>query len=129
MWRAFAYRLPRDAYPQVNARTMYMDRVVNLVDEGLDVEIRIDSLPDSSLTAVSCGSVRQVVFGAPEYIEKHGLPKRPEDLTGHALIQSLAISPAREWGFQVGGTRTSIQIKLDVQMNTNEAAIEMALCG
>jgi DNA-binding transcriptional LysR family regulator len=118
-----------DSYPKVNARTMYVDRVVNLIDEGLDVGIRIGDLPDSSLTAVRCGSVRQVVFGAPKYIEKHGLPKHPEDLADHTLIQSLAVTPSREWGFQVNGTRTSIPIKPRVQMNTNDAVIEMALGG
>lgn len=118
-----------NSYPKVNARTMYVDRVVNLIDEGLDVGIRIGDLPDSSLTAVNCGSVRQVVFGAPEYFEKHGLPQNPEDLADHALIQSLAVTPSREWGFQVGGARTSVQIKPRVQMNTNDAAIEMALRG
>lgn len=117
------------SYPKVNARTMYVDRVVNLIDEGLDVGIRIGDLPDSSLTAVKCGSVRQVVFGAPEYFEKHGMPQDPEDLADHALIQSLAVTPSREWGFQAGGTRTSVQIKPRVQMNTNDAAIEMALGG
>ncbi|MFK7875688.1 MAG: LysR family transcriptional regulator [Paracoccaceae bacterium] len=118
-----------NSYPKVNARTMYVDRVVNLIDEGLDVGIRIGDLPDSSLTAVRCGSVRQVVFGAPKYIEKHGLPQQPEDLADHALIQSLAVTPSREWGFQVNGARTSVHIKPRVQMNTNDAAIEMALGG
>jgi DNA-binding transcriptional LysR family regulator len=118
-----------NSYPKVNARTMYVDRVVNLIDEGLDVGIRIGDLPDSSLTAVSCGSVRQVVFGAPKYFEKHGFPKHPEDLADHELIQSLAVTPSREWGFQVNGVRTSVQIKPRVQMNTNDAAIEMALGG
>ncbi len=118
-----------NSYPKVNARTMYVDRVVNLIDEGLDVGIRIGDLPDSSLTAVSCGSVRQVVFGAPKYIEKYGLPQQPEDLADHALIQSLAVTPSREWGFQVRGARTSVPIKPRVQMNTNDAAIEMALWG
>lgn len=117
------------SYPKVNARTLYVDRVVNLIDEGLDVGIRIGDLPDSSLTAVSCGSVRQVVFGAPKYIEKHGQPQHPEDLVNHALIQSLAVTPSREWAFQIGGSRTSVHIKPRVQMNTNDAAIEMALGG
>jgi DNA-binding transcriptional LysR family regulator len=118
-----------NSYPKVNARTMYVDRVVNLIDEGLDVGIRIGDLPDSSLTAISCGSVRQVVFGAPKYFENHGRPQHPEDLEDHTLIQSLAVTPSREWGFQVNGDRTSVHIKPRVQMNTNDAVIEMALGG
>ncbi len=118
-----------DQYPQVDARTLYVDRVVNLIDEGLDVGIRIGDLPNSSLIAVRCGSVRQVVFGAPEYFEKHGRPDRPEELTAHTLIQSLALTPTQEWGFQNKGRRQSVHIKPRVQMNTNDAAIEMALRG
>lgn len=118
-----------NSHPKVNARTMYVDRVVNLIDEGLDVGIRIGDLPDSSLSAVRCGSVRQVVFGAPKYIKKHGLPQHPRDLADHALIQSLAVTPSREWAFQVNGTRTSVHVNPRVQMNTNDATIEMALGG
>ncbi|MEP0940275.1 MAG: LysR family transcriptional regulator [Rhizobiaceae bacterium] len=116
-------------YPQVDARTVYVDRVVNLVDEGLEVGIRIGDLPDSSLIAVRCGSVRQVVFGAPEYFEIHGRPERPEDLTDHTLIQSLAITSSHEWSFQEKGLRKSLHVRPRVQMNTNDAVIEMALQG
>jgi len=118
-----------DWYTTEFVRESYLDRVVILIDEGLDVGIRIGDLPDSSLTAVSCGSVRQVVFGAPKYFEKHGLPQHPEDLADHTLIQPLAVTPSREWGFQVNGARTSVHINPRVQMNTNDAAIEMALGG
>jgi DNA-binding transcriptional LysR family regulator len=116
-------------YPLVSARTVFVDRVVNLVDEGLEVGIRIGELPDSSLIAVRCGSVRQVVFGAPEYFEINGRPERPEDLADHTLIQSLAITSSHEWGFQENGLRKSFHIKPRVQMNTNDAAIEMTLQG
>ena len=116
-------------YPNVDARTLYLDRIVNLIDEGLDVGIRIGNLPDSWLIAVRCGSVRQVVFGAPEYISKYGLPERPADLVDHTLIQSIAATPAHEWKFQDSGKPKSIHIKPRVQMNTNDAAIEMAIRG
>ncbi len=118
-----------NTYSHVNARTMFVDRVVNLIDEGLDVGIRIGDLPDSSLTAVRCGNVRQVVFAAPEYIKKHGLPMQPEDLKDHTLIQSVAAGGSHAWDFQINGARTSVHVKPRVQMNTNDAAIEMAQRG
>jgi len=118
-----------NTYAHVDARTVYVDRVVNLIDEGLDVGIRIGELPDSSLTAVRCGKVRQVVFAAPEYIEKHGLPTHPENLKDHALIQSVAAAGSHAWDFQISGARSSVHVKPRVQMNTNDAAIEMALRG
>ena len=88
-----------DAYPLVNARTFFVDRVVNLMDEGLDVAIRIGELPDSSLIALRAGTVCQVVFASPNYLKKHGLPQRPEELAGHRLIQSLAMGTCPNGGF------------------------------
>lgn len=118
-----------DLHPQLTARTLYVDRVVNLMDEGLDVAIRIGELPDSSLIATRCGSVRQVVFASPDYIKKYGLPKRPEDLSSHTLIQSIAISSSNDWVFQENGNPVSMQVEPRVRMNTNDAVIEMALRG
>ncbi|MBT5919900.1 MAG: LysR family transcriptional regulator, partial [Alphaproteobacteria bacterium] len=84
-------------YAQVNAETMFVDRVVNLMDEGLDVAIRIGDLPDSSLSAIRVGVVRRVMFAAPEYLARYGIPQRPRDLTDHRLIHSLAIGAGGDW--------------------------------
>lgn len=118
-----------DLHPQLTARTLYVDRVVNLMDEGLDVAIRIGELPDSSLMATRCGSVRQVMFASPDYIKKYGSPQRPKDLSNHTLIQSMPISSSNDWVFQKNGKPISIQIEPRIRMNTNDAVIEMALCG
>ncbi len=116
-------------YPLASAQTLFVDRVVNLMDEGLDVAIRIGDLPDSSLTAVQAGSVRRVMFAAPEYIRKHGLPQRPEDLSDHRLIQSLAMGASPEWPFQKNGTPFSVRVEPRLRMNTNDAVIELAVRG
>lgn len=118
-----------DQYPLVRARTLFVDRVVNLMDEGLDVAIRIGDLPDSSLIAVRAGTVRRVMFASPEYIRKHGLPQRPEDLSSHRLIQSLAMGASAEWPFQENGKPISIRAEPRLRMNTNDAVIELALRG
>lgn len=118
-----------DQHPQISARTLYLDRVVNLMDEGLDVAVRIGNLPDSSLVALRCGSVSQVMFASPEYLKEHGIPKRPEDLTRHTLIQSVAISASKEWVFQDGRKLRNVVINPRIQMNTNDAVIEMVLRG
>lgn len=118
-----------DLHPQLTARTLYVDRVVNLMDEGLDVAIRIGDLPDSSLIAKRCGSVRQVMFGAPEYFEKYGTPRRPEELENHKLIQTVAISTSHDWIFHENGKPISVQVNPYVQMNTNDAVIEMTARG
>lgn len=116
-------------YPQVSAHTLFVDRVVNLIDEGLDIAIRIGDLPDSSLIAVRCGSIRQVMFASPNYIRKNGRPERPEDLGDHSLIQSTAITMSKEWPFRDKGAPKSVRINPRIQMNTNDAVIEMVVGG
>ncbi|MBT4019040.1 MAG: LysR family transcriptional regulator [Alphaproteobacteria bacterium] len=116
-------------YAQVNAETMFVDRVVNLMDEGLDVAIRIGDLPDSSLSAIRVGVVRRVMFAAPEYLARYGIPQRPRDLTDHRLIHSLAIGAGGDWAFQDKGKPLSVKIDQRLRMNTNDAVIELALRG
>jgi DNA-binding transcriptional LysR family regulator len=118
-----------DQYSMVNAQTLFVDRIVSLMDEGLDVAIRIGNLADSSLTAVRAGSVRRVVFASSKYLEKFGMPQRPEDLADHRLIQSLTLGSAPEWQFQRKGKTISVKIAPKIRMNTNDAVIELALQG
>lgn len=118
-----------DRYPLLEAQTLFVDRVVNLMDEGLDVAIRIGDLPDSSLTAVRVGQIRRVVCASPEYINKNGLPQHPNDLSGHRLIQSLAMESSREWMFLENGNRISIPLNPRLRMNTNDAVIDLVVRG
>lgn len=118
-----------EQYPLVSARTLFVDRVVNLMDEGLDVAIRIGELPDSSLIAVRAGTVRRVMFASPEYIKAHGLPQRPADIANHRLIQSLALGSAPEWPFHENGKPVSVRAEPRIRMNTNDAVIELAVRG
>ncbi len=116
-------------YPQMNARTLFVDRIVSLMDEGLDVSVRIGELPDSSLIAVRVGAVRQVMFASPDYLESHGLPQQPNDLDNHRLLQSTAMGTASDWVFLENGAQFSIRPKARLRMNTNDAVIELALRG
>ena len=94
-----------DVYPSVMANTLFVDRVVNIVEEGLDVAIRIGDLPDLSLTAIRVGFVRRVLFAAPSYFEKYGVPKHPRDLAQHRIIASEAAAPVITWRFYRAGGR------------------------
>lgn len=118
-----------DLYPLVTARTLYVDRVVNLMDEGLDVAIRIGDLPDSSLIATRVGTVRRVMFASPDYLKKYGLPQRPEDLSDHRMIQSVAMGAAPDWPFQENGKPISVRLEPRLRMNTNDAVVELATRG
>lgn len=64
-------------YPAVNGRVLFVDRQVNLIDEGIDVAVRIGRLQDSGFSAVQVGTVRRVVCGSPAYFQQHGVPKTP----------------------------------------------------
>lgn len=118
-----------DRYPMVKAQTLFVDRIVNLMDEGLDVAIRIGDLPDSSLIAVRVGSVRRVMVGSPDYISKHGLPQSPKDLSDHRLIQALGMGTSKDWVFQKNGKPVLIRVDPGLRMNTNDAVIELAVQG
>jgi DNA-binding transcriptional LysR family regulator len=115
-----------DLHPAMTARTLFVDRSVNVVEEGIDVAVRIGHLPDSRLTAIKVGSVRRVICGAPSYLAKHGIPTTPNDLKSHRLVVSTSAWASSEWHF-AHDERVSIQPTL--QCNTNEAAISTAMSG
>jgi DNA-binding transcriptional LysR family regulator len=76
-----------DAYPNVSVRLLLLDRVVNLVEEGVDLALRIARLPDSSLIATRVGGdVRRVVVASPEYLKSHDKIKQPSDLAAHEIV-------------------------------------------
>lgn len=118
-----------DHYPEMSCQTLFLDRSVNLMDEGLDVAVRIGELPDSSLTAIRVGSVRWVTFAAPAYLEANGAPSHPRDLRDHRLIQSVSVSGAREWAFAEAGRTFQVKIDPRMRMNTNDAVVALATRG
>ena len=112
-------------YPDTAVSAVLLDRVVNLLEEGLDVGTRIGELPDSNMQATAVGSVRLVVCASKEYLWRHGVPRSPEELLQHTIIASSAGSAAISWRF--GGRVLRIEPRLTV--TTNDGAIEAALRG
>jgi DNA-binding transcriptional LysR family regulator len=114
-------------YPAVSVRTFFVDRVVNLLDEGLDVAVRIGELPDSSLTAIRVGSVRRVICAAPEYLQRNGIPQIPQDILRHdtVLFDALAANPA--WAFS--GPEGDITLPFTTRLQVNIADAAVAGCG
>lgn len=112
-----------DLYPEVRARALLLDRVVSLVEEGIDIGVRLGELPDSALYALRVGQVRRVVCASPEYLAQHGRPAQPADLKKHRLIFN---EPARGWRFS-GGTVGGVEPALTV--NSNAAAVDAAASG
>ena len=117
-----------DLHPQVTGRMLLLDRVVNLVDEGIDIAIRIGHLPDSGLSAVKVGSVRRVICASPDYLQARGVPRVPADLAGHRIIAATSAWTSLEWRFGARG-ETAVQVKPALYCNANEAVIAAARAG
>ena len=117
-----------DRYPAMQVKTVFVDRVTNLVEEGLDVAIRIATLPASGLIARRIGSIRQGLCGSPDYFSRHGEPEKPEDLASHAIIGRDGLFGHSEWLF---GKDSGIRVPVSSRLicNTNDAAITAAVAG
>ena len=117
-------------YPHIDVRMLLLDRVVSLVDEGLDLGIRIGQLPDSSLRAVRVGQVRRVVCATPLYIARHGIPETPRELVSHSVVACTAVTPIPErWSFHGPRGFTSVAVNPRLVVNTTDAAVDAALNG
>lgn len=118
-----------DRYPQISLNTLFVDRVVHMVDEGVDVAIRIADLPDSSLSAVRVGSVRRVLCASPAYLDGHGRPDAPAGLAGHETIDFVSMTPGGEWVFDPNGRLLRFRPRSRLRVNSADAAIAAALGG
>ncbi len=116
-------------YPNMEAEAVFLDRSVNLLEEGLDVGVRIGELPDSSMRALRVGSVRHVLVAAPDYLAQHELPRVPQDLRGHTLIASTAGGFGSGWRFGEAAGEHPLKIDARLSVTSNEAAISAARGG
>lgn len=115
--------------PGVAIRAVFEDRIVSLVEEGIDVAIRIGPLPDSGLTAKSVGSVRRVVCASPAFLAAHGRPEHPRALTGLPIIVSAASVLVTEWRFDADDRELIVRPAPRLSVSSNRAAIEAARLG
>lgn len=109
-------------YTDVTARLMLLDRSVDLVEEGLDVAIRIGPLPDSSAIATRLGALRRVMVASPDYLKRRGAPATLDDLAAHDIIMFGGIG---RWEFPEGTARLTPRLSV----TTAEAAIDAAATG
>jgi DNA-binding transcriptional LysR family regulator len=118
-----------DTYPAVVAEALFLDRIVDLIGEGLDVAVRIGALPDSSLSATRVGAVRQVTVAAPGYLTGQGTPVRPGDLADHRIIFPSSTGGALAWKYAVCRSRQTVRLEPALSVNTMSAAIDAAVAG
>lgn len=117
------------AYPEVDVSAYFLDRVVNLVEEGMDVAVRIGPLPDSGLKAVRVGQVRRLLCASPEYLQRHGTPQHPTELAEHTMIAASGVSPRLDWMFGAEQAPVQVRIKPRLTVTSNDAAIVAATAG
>jgi DNA-binding transcriptional LysR family regulator len=115
--------------PKVSAETLFVDRVVNLVEEGMDVAVRIAHLGDSSLIAIPVGRVRRVVCASERYLRRHGVPKAPNDLRDHICVRHVGLVPRNEWHVRIGNRQMGVPIKSVVTCNDIDSAMNACIDG
>lgn len=118
-----------ELHPEVSIRLLLLDRVTDLLDEGIDVALRIAHLPDSSLNAVRVGSVRRVTCAAPGYLARRGTPLTPADLAGHDTIGFGIPHTERDWVFGSGPKLQRVKPASRLLVNTADVAIAAAVAG
>lgn len=118
-------------FPDINVRLLLSDRNVHLIDDHVDMAVRIGALPDSSMVATRVGQTRRVVCASPAYLARHGAPKKPSDLSAHQCVTFGTLDSTTAWNFAVPGRRVeqSVPIRSRLSVNTAEAAVDAAVAG
>jgi DNA-binding transcriptional LysR family regulator len=117
------------AYPDIDVRLIFADRVANLFEEQIDLAVRIGNLPDSSLIATRIGTIRHVVCGSPGYFAARGMPETPDELDQHDCITFEGLISPNVWTFAFGKATKSVPVHSRLIVNTAEAAISAAAAG
>ncbi|WP_321372351.1 LysR family transcriptional regulator [uncultured Desulfuromusa sp.] len=118
-----------ELYSEMEVSALFLDRVVNLQEEGVDVGIRIGELPDSNVKAALVGEVRKVVCASTEYLANHGEPKKPADLTQHLIVSSNSVTPTVDWKFRQDSGLTSVRVNPRLSVSSVESAIGAVSSG
>lgn len=116
-------------YPEVNVSCWFMDRNVNMLDEGVDVAVRIGQLPDSSMQAIRVGSMRLLCCASPDYLARHGVPQTPDELHAHTVIAPGGPTSMSEWRMVDHGVPRTFKLQPRLTCTTSETAIAAALGG
>lgn len=111
-------------HPAVRVELVLLDRAVDLIEEGLDVGVRIGALPDSSLVAVPVGATRRVVCASPSYLKRHGRPESPGELAGHRCVGFTGLAPDHAWVFRESERTRHVKVEPVIASNQIDVALE-----
>jgi len=112
--------------PGVNVQLLLDTRIVNMMEEQVDLAIRVSNSPDSSLIAIHLGSTRRIVCGSPAYFRDHGIPKTPAELRAHDCVTIGGFMSPTTWTFKSG---KPVPIRSRLVVGTAEAALDAAIAG
>jgi DNA-binding transcriptional LysR family regulator len=116
-------------FPEVSINALLVDRVVSMVEEGIDVAVRIGELPDSNQHAIRVGEVRRVICASPGFLTDRGRPRHPADLSVAPIIATSSIGQQRSWPFLDAGEPISVRPEPRLVVTANQAAITAAAMG
>ena len=116
-------------YPEVTGELRLSDRMINLVEDGVDLAVRIGHLGDSTLVARHVGEMRRIVVASSAYLKQYGEPKMPEAVASHVTIQFGTATAAPEWRFIEGGREVRVTVTPRFTTNSADAAINYAAQG
>jgi DNA-binding transcriptional LysR family regulator len=114
---------------EVTGELRLEDRIINLVEDGVDLAVRIGELSDSTLVARQVGTMRRIVVASPAYLKARGEPKRPQDISSHSTIQFGATAGLSDWRFAEDGREVRVNIAPRFLTNSADAAIQYAVAG
>lgn len=117
------------AYPDVQVRLVFGDRTLNLLEDHIDLAVRVGELPDSNLIAMRLGLIRSVVCASPHYLKQRGTPKHPSDLGHHDCISFVGLGSVDSWTFKDGHADLVVPVRPRLVINTAEAAVDAAVQG
>ncbi|WP_160108440.1 LysR family transcriptional regulator [Pseudomonas izuensis] len=116
-------------FPDVTINALLVDRIVSVVEEGVDVAVRIGELPDSNQHAIRVGQVRRVIVASPQFLAIHGRPTHPQDLAQAPIIATSSIGQQRSWPFLDGDEPLGVRAEPRLVVTANQAAITAAALG
>ena len=116
-------------FPDIRVRLQFTDRTVNLLEEHVDVAVRIGELPDSSMIAKRVGLIRLMLCASPAYLKRRGAPKTPLDLATHDCVIHETYSTPHGWEFVSEETTQMIRVPSRLTVNLGEAAVAAAVAG
>lgn len=118
-----------ERYPGIQVELLLNDSYQDLLEQGLDIAVRIGLLRDSSLVAVETGTVQRILLASPDYLARAGCPQSPADLAAHRLIAGTSVSSLREWRFGPASSQERVRIQPTFMVNEVETQLIAARAG